>query len=269
MNDSYVHGYQSNEVQRLQDQAGTLSELLHADTCYKPGARVLEVGCGVGAQTRILAQRNPQTSFTCIDTNAESVAEARQNITRHGLHNVELKHADIFDAPFDAASFDDAFICFVLEHLPNPVDCLTAVLRLLKPGAGITVIEGDHGSTFFHPASEAADKAVKCQVELQRRLGGNAMVGRRLYPLMAEAGLNSIRVSPRLVYVDDSKPALIDGFTRKTFTAMIEGVREPAISAGLTTPEEFDLGVQALHRTSEPGGVFCYTFFKGVGSKAH
>ncbi len=68
-----------------------------------------------------------------------------------------------------------------------------------------------------------------------------------------------------MVYVDSSRPDLVDGFTRKTFTAMIEGIRAPAIAAGLIEPERFDAGVRALHRTTEPDGVFCYSFFKGVG----
>jgi cyclopropane fatty-acyl-phospholipid synthase-like methyltransferase len=52
MNDRYVHGYDAREGARLQDQAATLAELLHGDTRYPAGHRVLEAGCGVGAQTR-------------------------------------------------------------------------------------------------------------------------------------------------------------------------------------------------------------------------
>jgi hypothetical protein len=83
-----------------------------------------------------------------------------------------------------------------------------------------------------------------------------------------EAGFDAVRVSPRMVYVDSSRPDLVDGFTRKTFTAMIEGIRESAIAAGLIQPDRFDAGVQDLHRTTEADGVFCYTFFKGVGEKS-
>ena len=54
---AYVHGYDPTEMQRLQDQASTLVDLLHADTAYPPGASVLEAGCGVGAQTVTLATR--------------------------------------------------------------------------------------------------------------------------------------------------------------------------------------------------------------------
>jgi hypothetical protein len=84
---------------------------------------------------------------------------------------------------------------------------------------------------------------------------------------MVEAGLATVRVSPRMVYVDSSRPDLVDGFTRKTFTAMIEGVRDSAIEAGVIDPGVFDAGVRDLHRTAEADGVFCYTFFKGVGEK--
>ena len=83
---------------------------------------------------------------------------------------------------------------------------------------------------------------------------------------MAEAGLDAVSVSARMVYVDSSRPELVDGFTRKTFTAMIEGVRKPAIAAGLIEPARFDEGVRDLHRTTEADGVFCYTFFKGVAA---
>ena len=72
---------------------------------------------------------------------------------------------------------------------------------------------------------------------------------------MVEAGLEAVHVSPRMVYVDSSRPDLVDGFTRKTFTAMIEGVRESAIEAGITDPEAFDAGVRDLHRTAEANAL--------------
>jgi SAM-dependent methyltransferase len=267
VSETYVHGHRPREHERLQDQAGTLVELLHSDTAYPPGSSVLEAGCGVGAQTVTLARRSPEARFTSIDVSAESVAEARRRTDRAGLDNVELRQADIFDLPFGAESFDHVFVCFVLEHLAQPVEALVLLERLLKPGGTITVIEGDHGSAYFHPDSAAAHAAIRCQVELQEAAGGNALIGRRLYPLMTEAGLDGVRVSPRLVYVDSSRPELVDGFTRKTFTAMIEGVREPAVAAGLIEPASFDAGVRDLHRTTEPDGVFCYTFFKGFATK--
>jgi SAM-dependent methyltransferase len=267
MSETYVHGYHSRENERLHDQAGTLVHLLHSDTAYPGGSRVLEVGCGVGAQTVTLARRSLGARFTSVDVSADSIAQARRRVDLAGLTNVEVQQADVFALPFDAESFDHVFLCFVLEHLSRPVEALAILKGLLRLGGSITVIEGDHGSTYFHPDSPAARAAIECLVEMQREAGGNALIGRQLYPLMVEAGFDAVRVSPRMVYVDSSRPDLVEGFTRKTFTAMIEGVRQPAIAAGLIEPETFDAGVQALLRTTEADGVFCYTFFKGVGEK--
>jgi SAM-dependent methyltransferase len=268
MNQAYVHGYDPTENTRLQDQASTLVDLLHSDTAYPAGSSVLEAGCGVGAQTIHLARRSPGARITSIDIAEASVREAEGRVAVAGLTNVLFRQADIFALPFPEGSFDHVFVCFVLEHLPQPLEALLVLKRLLRPGGSITVIEGDHGSAYFHPDSAAAHRAIACQVELQRRAGGNANVGRELYPLLCEAGFGSVRVSPRMVYVDSSRPGLVEGFTKKTFTAMIEGVRESALKAGLAAPADFDRGIADLYRTAEADGVFCYTFFKAFGVQA-
>lgn len=268
MDPLYVHGYHPRENERLQDQAGTLEDLLHAGTAFPAGSRVLEAGCGVGAQTLALARRSPGAYFTSIDISAGSVAEARRRAAAAGLTRVEFHQADLLALPFDAGSFDHVFVCFVLEHLPQPAQALAVLGRLLRSGGTLTVIEGDHGSACLHPDSADAHAVIRCQVELQRRAGGNALIGRQLHPLLAGAGFKAVRVSPRMVYVDAGRPGLAEGFTRKTFMAMIEGVREASMAAGLAGPERFDAGLRALERTTTADGVFCYTFFKGVGQKA-
>ena len=262
----YVHGYDHRENIRLQDQASTLAELLHHDTAYPAKSRILEPGCGVGAQTITLARNSPDSNLISIDMSRESIAAARNKIKEEGFKNVSFQQADIFRLPFKPGSFDHIFVCFVLEHLAQPDVALGCLKGLLKDGGTITVIEGDHGSTYFYPDNEAAHKAIRCQVELQKRAGGNANIGRELYPLLKAAGFGGIRVSPRMVYVDSSKPHLVEGFTKNTFTAMVEGVRESAIKAGLIDGETFDEGIKALYRTTKIDGVFCYTFFKAVAT---
>jgi hypothetical protein len=74
-----------------------------------------------------------------------------------------------------------------------------------------------------------------------------------------------VTVSPRIVYVDASRPEWVEGFTRNTFTAMVEGAWERALAAGLVDAESWRRGVDGLRRAAEADGVFCYTFFKGVG----
>jgi ubiquinone/menaquinone biosynthesis C-methylase UbiE len=267
MNQAYVHGYDHRENTRLQDQASTLVDLLHCDTLYPAGSRVLEAGCGIGAQTVTLARNSPDALIISVDISKASVEEAKRNTAALGLTNVEFRQADIFNLPFGPDAFDHIFVCFLLEHLSRPIEALETLKRYLRPGGTLTAIEGDHGSAYFHPDSEAAHQAIHCQVELQQRAGGNAMVGRELYPLLIHAGYRSVRVSPRMVYVDSSKPELVEGFTKKTFAAMIEGVRESAIRTGIIERKAFEKGIRDLYRATEPDGVFCYTFFKAFGIK--
>jgi hypothetical protein len=68
-----------------------------------------------------------------------------------------------------------------------------------------------------------------------------------------------------MVYVDVSRPALVEAFTKRTFTAMVEGVREKAVTSKLIEADRFDEGIRDLYRSAE--GTFSYTFFKGTALK--
>jgi hypothetical protein len=135
---------------------------------------------------------------------------------------------------------------------------------VLKSGGTITVIEGDHGSCFFHPETEAAVKAWNSLVESQARLNGNSLIGRQVYPLLKKAAFRDVTVSPRMVYSDASRPAIEDGFVRRTIIPMIEGVRDIAPEMGIIDKETFEKGIADLHRTASQYGTFVYTFFKGT-----
>jgi len=261
----YVHGYSGHEQTRLVDQATTLTELLHHDTRYPPGSVVLEAGCGVGAQTITLAAHSPGATIASIDISAASLALARARV--RGADGVVFGRADLYALPFRANAFDHVFVCFVLEHLPRVREALAALLHVLKPGGTLTVIEGDHGSTYFHPDSAHARRAIQCLIDLQARAGGDSLIGRSLYPRLAGAGLDDVEVTPRVVYADASRPHLVEGFTRRTFTAMVEGVRERALAAGMIDEATWRRGIRDLYRTAEADGTFLYTFFKGVGRK--
>ena len=263
----YVHGYSERESYRLSDQANTLAQILHHDTHYPAGSLVLEAGCGIGAQTIILARNNPDTQFVSIDISENSIAKAKILIQSEKISNVTFQRTDLFGLPFEKKTFDHLFVCFVLEHLKNPINALKTLDKVLKKGGSITVIEGDHGSFYCHPESKEAMLAVKCLIDIQAHLKGNALIGRQLFPLLSKAGFKDIQISPRMVYVDAGKPELVDGFSKKTFIAMVEGVQEQAISLNLIDKNTWDKGINDLYRATADDGVFCYTFFKGKAIK--
>ncbi len=267
MKDDYVHGYSNEESDRLVDQANTLADLLHSDTKYPAGSKVLEVGCGVGAQTLILARNNPEVQIVSIDISEESINRAKALMQKEEISNVEFHVADLFNLPFEDETFDHIFICFVIEHLNDPVSALKSLGKILKKDGSITVIEGDHGSCYFYPETKEAIKTWECLIECQKRLNCNPMIGREIYPLLNNSGFKTIQVSPKVVYVDSSKPGLVEGFNKKTIIAMVNGVKDQAIALGMMDIDSWEKGIDDLHKTTEPEGVFFYNFFKGVGKK--
>lgn len=261
----YVHGYSPHEAQRLDDQADVLADLLHDGTSFPAGSRVLEVGCGVGAQTLHLLASSPTARIVSVDVSAESLAQARARVAAAvPTAGVGWHQANLFDLPFPDATFDHLFVCFVLEHLADPLGALAGLRRVLRPGGTITVIEGDHGSAFHHPASSFAQAAIDCLIRLQSMASGDGLLGRRLQPLLAGAGFGAVTVRPRTVYADETRPEWVAGFTRNTFIAMVESVRDDALDAGLITAADWDRGIADLRRTAAPDGTFHYTFFKGT-----
>jgi ubiquinone/menaquinone biosynthesis C-methylase UbiE len=230
-------------------------------------SRVLEAGCGIGAQTTILARNNPDTHFVSIDISEHSITEANALVHVEKITNVTFLRSDIFNLPFEEEIFDHVFICFVLEHLQNPMEALKSLGNVLRKGGSITVIEGDHGSFYCYPETKEAMHAVKSLIDVQAGLGGNSLIGRQLFPLLNQAEFKDIHVSPRMVYVDASNPDLIDGFSKKTFIAMVEGVRDQALSLRLIDEKTWKKGIMDLYRATEKDGTFCYTFFKGTAIK--
>ena len=105
---------------------------MHHDSVWDEGSIILEAGCGIGAQTKIVAPKNKNSSFVSIDISSESINQARTNADSNRFENVVFKQIDILDLPFADEYFDHIFLSFVLEHIPNPIQALVKLKRVLK-----------------------------------------------------------------------------------------------------------------------------------------
>ncbi len=264
----YVHGYSERETQRLQEQSQILEDLLHSDTVYPAENNVLEAGCGVGGQTVILARRSPEASFTSIDISDDSLNKAKALIEEEDISNVFFKQASIMNLPYKDEYFDHVFVCFVLEHLSNPLEALGELKRVLRKNGSITVIEGDHGSCFWHPETSESLKVWDCMIKAQKDLYHDPLIGRKLYPLLQHAGFNIDYVVPKWAYTDSSSHDLTDGAINKIMVPMTQTARVQSIELGLITPDIWEKGIRDLEEVAvHPQGTFFYTWFKGVATK--
>ena len=265
---AYVHGYSERETRRLYEQAEILEEILHAGTAFTAGARILEAGCGVGAQTRLLIKRSPDAVFTCFDISEKSLATADRLKEHAGFRRVTFCREDINRLSFADEIFDHIFVCFVLEHLDDPVAALRELKRVLRAGGTMTVIEGDHGSCFWHPETPESIAAWNGLITAQRNIGHDPTIGRRLTPLLTEAGLELQTCRPAWLYADRLKPALRDGMVDHIIVPMVQSAEHQILTENLVSKDVYQKGIADLSRVDEMDeGTFFYTWFKAIAKK--
>jgi 2-polyprenyl-3-methyl-5-hydroxy-6-metoxy-1,4-benzoquinol methylase len=96
------------------------------------GKRVLEIGCGNGADGVMFASQGAH--YTGIDLTAEAVDATRRHFAVEGLHG-EFRRENTEQLPFANDSFDIVYSFGVLHHTPTPERAVREVYRVLKPGA--------------------------------------------------------------------------------------------------------------------------------------
>ncbi|NIR59795.1 MAG: methyltransferase domain-containing protein [Gammaproteobacteria bacterium] len=255
-------------AQRRHAQAQRLQDLFHQDLGYAPGSQVLEPGCGTGEQTRILLQRNPAARVLALDPARASLEHARDLVRAEGLDDVAFVRGDIMRLPLGEATVDHVFAAHLLEHLPDPIGALIELARSLKPDGSITMIEGDHSSCYFRPASEAARECWAAFMHARTTAGGDPRLGAHLGRLVRQAGLQPVETSPLMLYIDPRQTELMRGFVEDTIVPLVEEVREHVVSEGVIDPGVWDRGVGDLAAVADrPDGFFCYTFFRTIATK--
>lgn len=103
---------------------------------FKPGGRVLDVGCGAGEKLQEF--RNLGWDVRGIEL---SEAAARAGASR----GIEISNRPIEAAPFPDAYFDAITFYHSLEHVPSPTAALLSCRRLLKPGGELLIVVPNFG----------------------------------------------------------------------------------------------------------------------------
>ena len=132
----YAPGYSEEERRRLIEQAdffGGFTKRLFVDAGIGPGMRVLDVGCGVGDVSLLVASLvGPEGAVSGVDSDPLALGHARERVSAIGLTNVDFIEGDIRDLTFDEP-FDAAVGRLILMYLADPADTLDHITDLLRP----------------------------------------------------------------------------------------------------------------------------------------
>ncbi len=234
----YVHGYATPEQERLVEQAEHWRHRLVADgTQLEPGARLLEVGCGVGAVLAVLGQEFPGIRLTGADIEPKQLEFARGYLERSGVE-ATLVQADALALPFEDESFDHVWMMWLLEHVADPPAALREAKRVLVPGGAITAIEVDYSTCRAEPSTPALEALFRAMVQGMAASGWSD-AGTRLPGWLAEAGFREIDEGERPFWWQDQDLARQAGYAADVIESALDalarlpGANEEELRAGL------------------------------------
>jgi ubiquinone/menaquinone biosynthesis C-methylase UbiE len=190
------------ELRAAEPQQRAMLDNYLADVELPADAQVLEIGCGTGAVTRVLAAMAPDGGAIGLDPSPVFVETARS--LAGAVPNLTFQLADGRDLPFDDGVFD-AIVCHTsLCHIPSPERVLTEAMRVAAPGARLAVFDGDYGTTTV--ACGPNDPLQSCIDAVVEALVHDRFLVRRLPSLVAAAGWQVVRLKSH-GYVEWSEPS--------------------------------------------------------------
>ncbi len=168
-----------------------------------PGRRLLDVGCGGGADTLQLAQHVGVEGLVAgVDPDRAALDAARRRAVAAGLATRTLHAtADAAYLPFVDDAFDGARCDRVVQHLTDAPAAVAELRRTTRPGGRVVLAESDHGSFSLHVRDRAA--AARLGEHLFARHLVDAWAGRRLRGLLLAGGLHDVAAEAHPLVITD------------------------------------------------------------------
>lgn len=258
----YLHGFSQTEQARLRQQARFAEFKIHQDINFSEAKHILEVGSGVGAQSEILLRRFPRLKLTGIDLSDNQLKASNESMAKHDFAKGRYEYfkMDAKNMDFQSNTFDGAFLCWVLEHIPKPQKVLSEVRRVLKHGSTVYITEVLNSSFFLEPYSPNVWTYWMKFNDYQYENSGDPFVGAKLGNFLMSMGFQDIKTEVKTWHYDnrfpDKRKETIDFWTDLLMSARDQLVQEKVIDNELADAAYKELKAVA----NDPDAVFFYSF---------
>lgn len=260
----YLHGFSETEQKRLRRQALIGEHSIYHNVDFSNAKNILEVGCGVGAQSEILLRRFPQIQLTGIDLNELQLKAAGKFLSKIDYCKNRFEHflMNAGQMSFENNNFDGAFLCWILEHVAKPQQILMEVKRVLRPGASVYITEVMNHSFFLDPYSPATWEYWMCFNNFQYDHAGDPFVGAKLGNMLTSAGFKQVETKIINWHFDNRhvkhRKLVIDYWTELLLSAAPNLIKNK-----YTTPKIVREMKRELKKVSNsPDAIFEYSFMQ-------
>ncbi|MFM6928587.1 MAG: methyltransferase domain-containing protein [Bdellovibrio sp.] len=258
----YLHGFSQDEQARLRKQARFGEYTVYQNINLSNVRDLLEVGCGVGAQSEIILRRFPDLKLTGIDRSDKQLAAARQHLAQLPgcTGRFDMKEMDATSMEFAANSFDGAFLCWILEHVPDPIRVLAEVRRVLRPGSVVYATEVMNSSFFLDPYSPNVWKYWMAFNEYQLQQHGDPFVGAKLGNLFMQLGYHDIHTEIKTWFLDNRYPQARKDCV-EYWAELLLSASDQLIAAGCVSEDVVEgMKAEMAKVSNDPNAVFFYSF---------
>lgn len=231
-------------------QAAALQSYL-GDVDFPVGARVLDIGCGTGPQSRTIAAIPGVGEVVGVDQLEPFLARGRELAA--DLPNVSFEQADARDLPFDDASFDVVVLHTLLTHVPGSQGVLAEVHRVLKPGGSVAIYDGDF--TTMSVATADDDPLQACIDAFVDDNVHDRWLVRRLPAMLREIGFDPAPTRSH-GHVDTNDPDLTLRWTLRGAYYLV--------TAGKISQAEADAFGAEAHRRIDGGTFYGYMNYVSI-----
>ena len=256
----YIHGFSALEHSRLVKQAAMLAPAVFYGLDLGNTKSLLEIGCGVGAQTKHLLGRWPHLRIYAIDQNPKQLGPASNFLSReisNGQVCIAGARAEML--PFYDDYFDVAMTIWVLEHVQRPELILAEAKRVLKPGGRIILHEVDNDSFAFFPENKIIEDWWEKFNACQERGGSNPFIGQRLERIAYEVGFREGKLETLYVVSSAREPARRLELLRYLGDLLLSGSESLKQGGYVSDTDEENLKREFALLESQPEVDFQYT----------